>query len=89
MKNLVMSEEERRKQFLLELRELTMKHGISIGGCGCCGSPYLDTDVDVSDSRAGYVYGNGSELEWLAPSDGNWWEINSEDVVLPEDGEQE
>lgn len=29
-------EEQRKQQFLFELSELTRKHGISIGGCGCC-----------------------------------------------------
>ena len=28
-------------EFLEELTELTMKYGISISGCGCCGSPRL------------------------------------------------
>lgn len=28
--------------FLTELGELSKKYGIIIGGCGCCGSPYLD-----------------------------------------------
>ena len=28
-------------KFLTELAELTKKYDISIGGCGCCGSPYL------------------------------------------------
>ena len=28
-------------KFLEELSELTKKYNISIGGCGCCGSPYL------------------------------------------------
>lgn len=27
--------------FLDELAKLTNKYGIAIGGCGCCGSPYL------------------------------------------------
>lgn len=33
---------ERIKNFLKDLAELTKQHGIEIGGCGCCGSPYLD-----------------------------------------------
>lgn len=28
--------------FLTELTELSNRYGIVIGGCGCCGSPYLD-----------------------------------------------
>lgn len=31
----------RLKFFLLELSELTNKYEIAIGGCGCCGSPYI------------------------------------------------
>jgi len=30
------------EQFLNELTELTKKYGLAIGGCGCCGSPWLD-----------------------------------------------
>jgi len=29
------------KEFLKELSELTRKYRIAIGGCGCCGSPFL------------------------------------------------
>ncbi len=32
---------ERVEAFLVELSALSRKHGIEIGGCGCCGSPYL------------------------------------------------
>lgn len=27
--------------FLKDLTKLTKKHGIAIGGCGCCESPFL------------------------------------------------
>ena len=37
-----MNEVEKYAEFLKELAELTIKHGVSIGGCGCCGSPGLD-----------------------------------------------
>ena len=30
-------------KFLEELTELTKKYGIQVNGCGCCGSPYLET----------------------------------------------
>lgn len=39
-------------QFLKELTELTIKHKVQIGGCGCCGSPYLG-----SPERRGRVQG--------------------------------
>ena len=29
-------------KFLEDLSLLTHKYGISIGGCGCCGSPWID-----------------------------------------------
>lgn len=32
---------ERLENFLKELAELTKKYNIAIGGCGCCGSPYI------------------------------------------------
>ena len=34
--------------FLQELSSLTQKYNLCIGGCGCCGSPFIDT---VSDNR--------------------------------------
>lgn len=41
-----MKYEEREKEFLKELTDLTLKYKICISGCGCCGSPALD---DISD----------------------------------------
>lgn len=34
-------DKEKRDAFLRDLHELTQRYGIAIGGCGCCGSPYL------------------------------------------------
>ena len=78
---------EKHRAFLLGLRELTRKHGISIDGCGCCGSPYLVDDADVSDERSGYVALNGENLGWVAPSKPSEWGAYSEDVVRPNAGE--
>ena len=78
-----MSKEERQKQFLIELRELTIKHGISVGGCGCCGSPYLEMDADVSYEKSGYIHDNGGEIDWITPDDGVY-RLYAEEIVLPE-----
>ena len=43
-------------KFLEELTELTKKYGIQINGCGCCGSPYLET---LDDSA--FI---GDDLDW-------------------------
>lgn len=61
------------EDFLEELTKLTKKHKIFIGGCGCCGSPYLvdfnsvagekifDVDVDIDKNH----YTLGSDREYL------------------------
>lgn len=47
--------------FLKELSELTEKYGIEIGGCGCCGSPYLsgkdihETKLEFDTERKKYI----------------------------------
>ena len=42
--------------FLLGLRELTLKYGIAIGGCGCQGSPSLyDIEVNELSAQGGYM----------------------------------
>ena len=33
--------------FLAELSALTVKYGVEVGGCGCCGSPFL-MDIETS-----------------------------------------
>lgn len=35
---------EKLEAFLDELSELSRKHRIAIGGCGCCGSPWITPD---------------------------------------------
>ena len=60
-----------KERFLIELTELTRKHGIVIGGCGCCGSPWLDDVIDVSDERSGYCCdSNGDYLMWMETEKG-------------------
>lgn len=55
---------EKELQFLKELTELTQKHGIAIGGCGCCGSPFLYDDEGQEFSQMQYHFKlcNGEEM---------------------------
>ena len=76
---------EKRDAFLKELTELTLKHGIKIGGCGCCGSPWIaeakpeDAEciytVDYADQELGLVtVAHAEEWAWLNKerADENW-----------------
>jgi len=38
---MVKIDENDKKAFLEGLTKLTKRHGITIGGCGCCGSPWI------------------------------------------------
>ena len=60
---------EAEKIFLDMLATLTIKHGFAIGGCGCCGSPYV-YPVDVPGQRGEYVYVDTAEgLKWTVKTD--------------------
>lgn len=51
---------QRREQFLKELAALTVKYGVIIDGCGCCGSPFvygLETTGNTDEN-------SGDKLEW-------------------------
>jgi hypothetical protein len=56
--------------FLLELTELSQEHGIKIGGCGCCGSPFLSEITTTEKDGQYYVPMSGDspddqEVQWL------------------------
>jgi hypothetical protein len=64
---------ENEKAFLIELTALSKKHGIAVDGCGCCGSPFLNT-IDSAPDEAGYAINPGelNDLRWSTPKDWNW-----------------
>ena len=41
--------------FIKELAALTIKYGIEIGGCGCCGSPWLNDIGTPIDWESKYL----------------------------------
>lgn len=52
------------ENFLKELSELTQKYNIGVGGCGCCGSPFLfniETE-EILDNKEKHPI--DSKLEW-------------------------
>lgn len=61
--------DQQKTDFLTKLTELTRETGIVIHGCGCCGSPWVDS-VEITSDQSGYVFNSGEcDLTWTDPSD--------------------
>ena len=58
---------EKEKEFLIGLTKLTRDTGIAIGGCGCCGSPFLVEANKPQDKKSGYGSDSASNIKWLYP----------------------
>lgn len=57
----------RLKNFLTELAELTEKYGLSIGACGCCGSPWI-VDLKLDETVADGLSYDAKEKKYTAYS---------------------
>ena len=49
---------------MADLTELSRKHGITIGGCGCCGSPWLAPITTPKEASGKYELEDG-QLTWV------------------------
>lgn len=62
-------EAEKFPPFLEALSQLTREHGVKLGSCGCCGSPWLDL-VQDADKATKYLHNfDFSKLEWETPDE--------------------
>ena len=59
--------------FLNDLTELTKKHKIEIGGCGCCGSPWLTAKEDIHQ-HGRYIINKSytQQVVFVEPDDYYW-----------------
>ena len=75
------------KSFLIGLEKLTRETGIIIGGCGCCGSPFLGAAKEEElITSAGYGFGSSGQVEWIYPSDERYWNKFSDSIVKVKEG---
>lgn len=67
-----MTNKERIDAFMRGLEELTRLHRIAIGGCGCCGSPFLaplaDAELSPDHTYVAVRHNDGfpERIEWDA-----------------------
>ena len=72
---------DKEKEFIKGLEKLTRETGIVIGGCGCCGSPYLDV-AEITSDDAGYAQKpEEGEIGWIDPSDAYDW-LNYKELIV-------
>lgn len=55
-------QDDKKQQFISELTSLSQKYGLTIGGCGCCGSPWV-AEMEPSEKNGSYSL-DGHDLRW-------------------------
>ena len=76
--------QQKEREFLIGLTELTRKTGIEICGCGCCGSPTLNAAEGLGRPESGYAQCSGqcdSEVKWVSRCDEWDWERHAAEIV--------
>ena len=56
-------------EFMEGLKELTLRTGVEIGGCGCCGSPFI-SHKDPNEKSNEYY-----DIEWNEETLEYDWEV--------------
>jgi len=74
--------------FLKDLTELSEKHGVIIGGCGCCGSPRLEEFDDINEDHPFEVTGGWYEVDDYDTPDCLRW-VNNDEVQAKIDAANE
>lgn len=72
---------DKEKQFIIGLEKLTRETGIAIGGCGCCGSPYLYKVETITRNESGYSITEGDNVTWIDPADEVGWNLYKDKIV--------
>lgn len=53
--------------FLKELTELSAKYRLTIGGCGCCSSPWVEAMLPKEEGGKYILTKYDKSLEWVKP----------------------
>jgi hypothetical protein len=72
------------RAFLIGLEKLTRETGVTIAGCGCCGSPFLcrpDNENSRDNPEAGYGFGYADEVVWIDTEDEYAWKNYGHTIV--------
>jgi len=72
--------EDNKREFIIRLEKLTRETGVSIGGCGCCGSPFLrELKKEELHDSAGYSYGD--QVIWVSKMYMDEWDEHHKGII--------